>query len=312
MKRPLGCYAKRRTIMNFDMKYLPIRPAKPRETGLTMVMDKGLSLGQARDFVEMNAELVDIVKLGFGTSMVTANLKEKIKIYQDAGLEVYFGGTLFEAFYVRNQLAEFRQMCLDNGIKMVEVSDGSIVLNHKKKCELITSFAQEFKVLSEVGSKEEGILISPAKWIRMMLAELKAGSWKVIAEARESGNVGIFRPNGSAHTILINKIMAKVNNDNILWEAPKKPQQVWFLKLMGPNVNLGNIAPNDVIPLETLRLGLRGDTFFEHLPEAIVKNCQPIVPEPSPAKKAKAKPAAKKAAPKAAAKKAEDAPKAKA
>lgn len=285
--------------MNVELKYLPSRPAKPRETGLTMVMDKGLSLGQARDFVEVNTQMVDIVKLGFGTAMVTPNLKEKIKIYQDAGLEVYFGGTLFEAFYVRNQLADFRQMCIDMGIKMVEVSDGSIVLDHKEKCDLITSFASEFKVLSEVGSKEEGILISPAKWIRMMLAELKAGSWKVIAEARESGNVGIFRPNGSAHTILINKIMAKVNNDNILWEAPKKPQQVWFLKLMGTNVNLGNIAPHDVIPLETLRLGLRGDTFFEHLPEAIVAKAQPIVPEPAP-KKSKAKaPAAKKAAAKA-------------
>lgn len=276
--------------MNFDLKHLPERPSKPRETGLTMVMDKGLSLRQAEDFIEAGALHTDIVKLGFGTSMVTNKLKEKIKRYQEAGLDVYFGGTLFEAFYVRNQLADFRQFCLDLGVAMVEVSDGSIALNHKEKCDLISSFSEDFKVLSEVGSKEEGILISPAKWIRMMLAELKAGSWKVIAEARESGNVGIYRPNGSAHVILINKIMAKVNNDNILWEAPKKPQQVWFLKHMGPNVNLGNIAPNDIIPLECLRLGLRGDTFFTWLPEDIVKKSQPVKAEP---KKKATKPKAK-------------------
>lgn len=296
--------------MKPTLKYLPERPAKPRHTGVTMVMDKGLSYRQAEDFIETCGELTDVVKLGFGTTMVTPNVERKIQLYRDAGLDVYFGGTLFEAFYVRNQLADFRQMCLDFGVNLMEVSDGSIVLDHKEKCDLITSFAEDFKVLSEVGSKEEGILISPAKWIRMMLAELKAGSWKVIAEARESGNVGIFRPNGHAHTILINKIMAKVNNDNILWEAPKKPQQVWFLKLMGANVNLGNIAPNDVIPLETLRLGLRGDTFFEHLPEAIVKKAQPIVPEPTKKPAAKKAPAKKPAAKKAPAKKA--APKAKA
>ena len=296
--------------MKPTLNHLPERPAKPRHTGVTMVMDKGLSYRQAEDFIETCGALTDVVKLGFGTTMVTPNVERKIQLYHDAGLDVYFGGTLFEAFYVRNQLADYRQMCLDFGVNVMEVSDGSIVLNHKEKCDLITSFSEDFKVLSEVGSKEEGILISPAKWIRMMLAELKAGSWKVIAEARESGNVGIFRPNGHAHTILINKIMAKVNNDNILWEAPKKPQQVWFLKLMGANVNLGNIAPNDVIPLETLRLGLRGDTFFEHLPEAIVKKAQPIVPEPTQKSTAKKTPAKKPAAKKAPAKKA--APKAKA
>jgi phosphosulfolactate synthase len=131
--------------------------------------------------------------------------------------------------------------------------------------------AQDFTVLSEVGSKEEGILISPAKWVKMMSDELKAGSWKVIAEARESGNVGIYRPNGSAHSLLVSKILAKIKADDIIWESPQKSQQVWFIKLIGPNVNLGNIAPNDLIALETLRLGLRGDTFFDYLPQDVAE-----------------------------------------
>ena len=149
----------------------------------------------------------------------------------------------------------------------VEVSDGSMVIPHQKKCDLITDLSKTFKVLSEVGSKEEGILISPAKWIKMMTNELEAGSWKVIAEARESGTVGIYRPNGSAHVVLINKILSKVKQEDILWEAPKKAQQVWFIKQFGTDVNLGNIATNEVIPLECLRLGLRGDTFFTFLPD---------------------------------------------
>jgi phosphosulfolactate synthase len=157
---------------------------------------------------------------------------------------------------------------------MIEVSDGSMSIDHDEKCEVIQRLSKNFTVLSEVGSKEEGILISPAKWIRMMNNELKAGSWKVIAEARESGTVGIFRPNGRAHVILINKILAKVKAEDILWEAPQKSQQVWFIQLMGANVNLGNIAASEVIPLECLRLGLRGDTFFSFLPEEIIEKAK--------------------------------------
>ena len=154
---------------------------------------------------------------------------------------------------------------------MAEVSDGSIILEHKKKCEYISQLAKKFNVVSEVGSKEAGILISPSKWISMMKAELDSGSQMVIAEARESGNVGIYRPNGTAHVMLVNRIMAKIPSEKILWEAPIKSQQAWFIKLIGANVNLGNIAHDDVIPLETLRLGLRGDTFFQHLPEDLKK-----------------------------------------
>lgn len=257
--------------MNFKLDHLPERTTKPRNSGLTMVMDKGLSLREAENFVETTAHLADLVKLGFGTSYITPNLKEKIKIYQDAGIKVYLGGTLFEAFYVRGQLDDFLALLDDLNLDMAEVSDGSMTIPHDEKCELIQRLSKDRTILSEVGSKEEGILISPAKWIRMMQNELEAGSWKVIAEARESGNVGIYRPNGTAHVILVNKILAKVKSENILWEAPKKAQQVWFIDQQGANVNLGNIAPDDLIPLECLRIGLRGDTFFSYLPEDIVQ-----------------------------------------
>ncbi len=256
--------------MNFNLSNLPERTKKNREFGLTMVMDKGLSLNQANDLIECSGDLVDIVKLGFGTSAFASNVKEKVKLYRDANIDVYVGGTLFEAFYVRGQLDDYRKYIDGLGLDMVEVSDGSMVLDHDLKCELISNFAKSYKVLSEVGSKEEGILISPTRWIKMMQTELQAGSWKVIAEARESGTVGIYRPNGQAHVMLINKIIKNVDPQSILWEAPKKPQQVYFIKQFGANVNLGNIAENEVIPLECLRIGLRGDTFFDFQSEDIV------------------------------------------
>lgn len=249
------------------LPHLPERPAQPRENGVTMMMDKGLSLRQAEDFIESSGHLADLIKLGFGTSVISKNLKEKIKLYQKAGLKVYVGGTLFEAFAIRSMLDDYKRFIDDLGLDTCEVSDGSIVLEHDVKCEYIRDLSKNYRVLSEVGSKEAGILISPAKWISMMNTELESGSWKVIAEARESGNVGIYRPNGTAHVLLVNRILSKVPGDRILWEAPVKSQQAWFIKHLGANVNLGNIAYDDVIPLETLRLGLRGDTFFEFLPE---------------------------------------------
>ncbi|MFT6996674.1 MAG: phosphosulfolactate synthase [Cryomorphaceae bacterium] len=261
--------------MNFNLPFIPERTERPRDNGLTMVMDKGLSLRGAANFIDANGTLTDIVKLGFGTSYLTKDLKEKIKLYHEADMKVYLGGTLFEAFIVRGMFDEFRQLLLDFKLETVEVSDGSIDLPHDDKLECISKLAKDFTVLSEVGSKEEGILIAPGKWVKMMDTELRAGSWKVIAEARESGNVGIYRPNGTAHVVLVNKILAKVKSEDILWEAPQKAQQVWFIKLIGHNVNLGNIAPNDVIPLETLRIGLRGDTFFEFLPEEIAAKMRP-------------------------------------
>ncbi len=265
--------------MNYFLPHIPARPPKPREDGLTMVMDKGFSLRQAEDLVDASGHLVDMVKLGFGTSYVVANLKEKISIYHKAGIRVYLGGTLFEAFIARGMFKEYRKLVDELGLDTAEVSDGSINLSHKEKCSYIETLAKDLTVLSEVGSKESGILISPAKWVRMMRTELDAGSWKVIAEARESGTVGIYRPNGHAHTTLVNRILAKVPAADIMWEAPIKSQQVWFIKMLGPNVNLGNIPAEEVIPLETLRLGLRGDTFFQYLPEAVVKKLKQVTEE---------------------------------
>jgi phosphosulfolactate synthase len=258
------------------LPFLPERATHPRNKGLTMVMDKGLSLRQAQDMVDSSGGLVDMVKLGFGTSFISPQIEKKIKVYQEAGVRVYMGGTLFEAFFVRDMLDEYIEWIKRLNIDTIEVSDGSIRVKHEVKCDLINRLSKSFTILSEVGSKEAGIMIDAAKWKSMMSAELAAGSWKVIAEARESGTVGIYRPNGVVHAALVNKILAKLNPEHILWEAPKKEQQVWFIKLLGANVNLGNIAPEEVIPLETLRLGLRGDTFFNFLPDSFKKHKQVI------------------------------------
>lgn len=254
-------------MMNFDLPFIPERPVKPRQKGITMVMDKGLSIKEVENFIESSVQLVDLVKLGFGTSLITNKLEEKIKLYQQAGIECYFGGTLFEAFVVRGKFEDYLRYLDKFKMTMAEVSDGSVTMEHGLKCEFISRLSKDRKVLSEVGSKEEGIIIHPGKWITMMNKELEAGSWKVIAEARESGTVGIYHSNGKTHVMLVDKITSKVNPEAIMWEAPQKAQQVWFIKHFGANVNLGNIAPNDLIPLETLRLGLRGDTFFQHLPK---------------------------------------------
>lgn len=252
--------------MNFELSYIPERTVKPRHSGINMMMDKGLSLKEAENFIDASGHLTDLVKFGFGTSFVTNNLQEKIDLYKSANVRPYLGGTLFEAFYARGMYEDYLRLLDKYGLEVAEISDGSIIINHDEKCELIQKLSKERTVLSEVGSKDSGIIVSPAKWIKMMSTELQAGSWKVIAEGREAGNVGVFRPNGTAHTLLINRIISKVNPEDILWEAPQKNQQVWFIKLFGPNVNLGNISNNEIIPLECLRLGLRGDTFFEFLP----------------------------------------------
>ncbi len=252
---------------NVNLSHLPERTEKPRKSGLTMVMDKGISVRHAEDFVESYADYVDFVKLGFGTSVMSKNVKEKIKLYQKAGIKTYLGGTLFEAFVARGKFDDYQKFIDSYGLDTAEVSDGSINIDHDSKCKFISTLAKNFTVLSEVGSKEEGIIIHPAKWVSMMKAELEAGSFKVIAEARESGTVGIFHKNGSAHSMLVTRITSKIKVEDIIWETPQKSQQVYFINLFGANVNVGNISVDDVIPLETLRIGLRGDTFFNYLPE---------------------------------------------
>jgi len=257
--------------MNFELSQLPARNHKPREQGITMVMDKGLSVREAEDFVSSGSSYVDIIKLGFGTALVTQNLVEKLKVYSDANIPVYFGGTLFEAFVIRDKFDDYVRLLEKYNLKYAEISDGSITLEHKEKINYIKKLSKYVTVISEVGSKDEGIIIHPNIWIEMINSELDAGVWKVIAEARETGNIGIFRPNGKARVMLIGKILQKVDPTKVIWETPQKAQQAHFIKLLGANVNLGNIAPNDVIPLETLRLGLRSDTFFQFLPKELQK-----------------------------------------
>lgn len=251
--------------MNFNIGQMPQRSSKPRQKGLTMVMDKGLSIKEAENLVQGSGEFIDVIKLGFGSSLITPRLEDKLAVYRNAGIPAYFGGTLLEAFLVRNEFKKYQQLLDKFKINFAEVSDGSIVIPHEIKCDIIKKLSKQATVLSEVGSKEEGILIHPARWIEMMQKELEAGVWKVIAEARESGTVGIYRPSGKAHVMLINKIVSKVPADKIIWEAPIKSQQVYMIKQFGADVNLGNISPAEVIALESLRLGLRSDTFFQFL-----------------------------------------------
>ncbi len=251
--------------MNFNLKDLPNRTNKNRNVGLTMVMDKGLSHREAENLMESCANFIDIIKLGFGTGIITKNVKEKIRLYQKNNIKVHLGGTLFEAFVVRNMFDDYISFIKDLNLDTIEVSDGSIDINHKKKCEYISNLSKNFTVFSEVGYKKSNRILAPSKWIQLMEKELDAGSWKVTAEARESGTVGVFRKDGEIRSDLIEEILTKIPNEKILWEAPKKDQQVWFIKLMGTNVNLGNIDPKSVIPLECLRLGLRGDTFHQFL-----------------------------------------------
>lgn len=255
--------------MNNVLPFLPERAAKPRTSGLTMVMDKGLSIREAEDFMSVGSEYTDFVKLGFGTSLITPGFDKKINLYKKAGVTPYFGGTLFEAFIIRNMFREYVDFLDKYEVEMVEVSDGSYDFERERKLEYISKLAERFTVISEVGSKKADVIYSPDEWVAMMKAELKAGSVKVIAEARESGTTGIYNEDGSINNKIISAISEHVKLDNVLWEAPLKSQQAWFIKHFGANVNLGNIAPTEIIPLESLRLGLRGDTFFQFLPDEL-------------------------------------------
>jgi len=252
---------KYRYKMNFKLTQMPERLMKPRQSGITMVMDKGLSIEEAKNFLSVAHPHVDIVKLGFGTSFVTPNLREKIEVYKSYGLPVYFGGTLFEAFLIRNQFEDYIAILKDYGIDYIEVSDGSITIPHAEKCGYIEKLTKHGTVLSEVGSKDAAHIIPPYKWIELMSAELGAGASYVIAEAREAGNVGIYRGSGEVREGLVQEILTQIPAEKILWEAPQKAQQLYFIELIGSNVNLGNIAPTEVIAMEAMRVGLRGDTF---------------------------------------------------
>ena len=253
--------------MNFPITHVPERTTGKRDFGLTMMMDKGLSLKESEHFIESSAPYTDLVKFGFGTALITRDLKEKVKLYQSAGLRPYFGGTLFEMFYVRGEFDAYRKFVSESGLGYVEVSDGTIKMDHDEKLECISILAKDFEVLSEIGSKIKGVELSNDIWVSHMKTELETGAWKVIAEARESGTIGIYESDGSANRELIDDIMKEISVNDVLWEAPLQGQQTLFILLLGANVNLGNIAPNELVSLEALRCGMRGDTFFDVLPK---------------------------------------------
>jgi phosphosulfolactate synthase len=247
--------------MNFNLSQIPERVLKPRTNGITMVMDKGLSVVEAENFLSVSHPHVDIIKLGFGTSFVTPNLRDKLDVYRKYDIPVYFGGTLFEAFLVRNQFDDYIKVCQEYQINYIEVSDGSIDIPHTEKCGYVEKLTKYGTVLSEVGSKDETNIFPPYKWIELMRAELNAGASYVIAEAREAGNVGLYRGSGEVRQGLVQEILTQIPSEKIIWEAPQKGQQLYFIELLGCNVNLGNIAPSEVLPLEAMRIGLRSDTF---------------------------------------------------
>jgi phosphosulfolactate synthase len=233
----------------------------PRAGGLTHVLDKGLGPRACEDLLETCGGLIDVIKLGWGTSYVTGNLRRKLEVLRDKS--VVLGGTFFELVYARDKLEEYKHWLRELGITHVEISDGTVEIPRERKLELIADFAREFTVLSEVGSKDSAVEFTPDEWTRWLREELDAGAWKVVTEAREGGTSGIFSPAGEMRTDLVGEIASEVELADVIFEAPTKSSQVWFIKQFGPEVNLGNIPPDEVIPLETLRLGLRGDTLKE-------------------------------------------------
>jgi len=244
---------------------VPARPGKPRSVGLTHVIDKGLNLRDIEGLFDTAGQFVDIVKLGWGTSYVTNNLEKKIALYRSFETPVVCGGTLFEAVYARERMDDFKAWLVEYRFSHVEISDGTLDIPRERKLELIAEFANDFTVLSEVGSKDSDVVYAPYQWVEWINEELEAGAWKVITEGREGGTAGIYRSDGDMRTGLLDEIAHGVPIERVLFEAPTKSSQAWFVKHFGPNVNLGNIPPDEVIPLETLRLGLRGDTLKEVL-----------------------------------------------
>ena len=237
----------------------------PRDGGLTHVLDKGIGPRAVEDFLETAGAYVDIVKLGWGTSYVTPNLAHKLGVYRRAGKPVVVGGTFFEAVVARGKVEEYKQWLLEHGFEHVEISDGAIEIPRERKLELIQELARDFTVLSEVGSKDPEVNFAPYLWVQWIKEELEAGAWKVITEAREGGTAGMFRPTGELRTGLVDELAHDIDVADLIFEAPTKASQAWFIKHFGPAVNLGNIPPDEVIPLETLRLGLRADTIEEVL-----------------------------------------------
>jgi phosphosulfolactate synthase len=234
-----------------------------RDGGLTHVLDKGLGPRGWEDVLELAGDYIDIVKLGWGTAYVTKSLQRKLEVLKEK--PVVIGGTFFEVVYAKDQLDEYKRWLQSLGLTHVEISDGTVEIPRDRKLELIQDFARDFTVLSEVGSKDSEVVFAPFEWVEWIKEELAAGAWKVITESREGGTAGIFRPSGEMRTGLVDEIAHSIDFHDLVWEAPTKASQAWFIKHFGAGVNLGNIPPEEVISLETLRLGLRGDTLKEVL-----------------------------------------------
>jgi phosphosulfolactate synthase len=240
---------------------LPARSRKPRESGISLVLDKGIGLREIEDLLASAGEYVDLIKLGWGTGYVTHDLKDKVKLYRQNGIPVYFGGTLLELAILQGRFDAYREMALSLGITHVEVSTGIIEMAIEEKARYIRRLTEDFVVLSEVGSKSAQKVLPAYKWVEYIQSELDAGAWKVICEGRESGTVGLFHTDGGVKSGVVDEIAAHIDPSRLIFEAPQKAQQVWFIQKFGTDVNLGNIATADVIALETLRLGMRGDTM---------------------------------------------------
>jgi phosphosulfolactate synthase len=236
---------------------------EPRAAGLTHVLDKGLGPRAWEDVLETSGTYIDIVKLGWGTAYVTPNLRRKLDVLRDK--RVVIGGTFFEVVWARGKVDEYKRWLGELGLTHVEISDGAVEIPRQEKLELIAELAKDFTVLSEVGSKDTEVNFAPYLWVQWIREELEAGAWKVITEAREGGTAGIFRPTGEMRTGLVDEIAHEIDVQDLIFEAPTKEGQAWFINQFGPEVNLGNIPPDEVIPLETLRLGLRADTLKEVL-----------------------------------------------
>ena len=245
-----------------DFLDLPQRPSKPRETGLTHVIDIGLAPRDAESLMKTAAEHIDLIRLGFGSAYVTGALQEKVDLYRSHGVPVALGGTLTEIAWLQRRVDGLRSWLKELGIEHVEVSSGSVAIPPEEKVELIRALAaDDFTVYAEVGEKDPAAIMAPYRWVELIEEALEAGAAKVVCEGRASGDAGMYRPDGEARTGLIDEIVHSIDFHRLIFEAPQRHQQVWFIEHLGPDVNLGNIRPDDVIPLETLRLGLRADTL---------------------------------------------------
>jgi phosphosulfolactate synthase len=244
-----------------DFLDLPQRPTKPRENGLTHVIDVGLAPTDAESLMRIAADHIDLIRLGFGSAYVTGALQEKVDLYHSHGVPVALGGTLTELAWLQRRIDGLRAWLQELGVEHVEVSSGSVEIPAEEKAELIRALASDFTVFAEVGEKDPAAIMAPYRWVELIEQALEAGAAKVVCEGRASGDAGMYRPDGEARTGLIDEIVHAIDFHRLIFEAPQRHQQVWFIEHLGAEVNLGNIRPDDVIPLETLRLGLRADTL---------------------------------------------------